>query len=192
VLSALNQSMDSFDQAPIATILEQKLIRFLCEEVGLPSRADGAMTTGGSQSNYMGLLLARDAVLRKRWNCNVQKSGLPTQARRLRILCSAVSHFTVEKSVSHLGLGTDSVIRIPVDSSFRMDIAALQRAVQWLKKKSFTLMAIVGTAGTTDFGSIDPLAHIAEVAHEAEAWFHVDAAYGGALLFSGHHRSKLD
>ncbi len=192
VLSALNQSMDSFDQAPIATILEQKLIRFLCEEVGLPSRADGTMTTGGSQSNYMGLLLARDAVLRKRWNCNVQKSGLPAQARRLRILCSAVSHFTVEKSVSQLGLGTDSVIRIPVDSSFRMDIAALQRAVQWLKKKSFTLMAIVGTAGTTDFGSIDPLAHIAEVAHEAEAWFHVDAAYGGALLFSGHHRSKLD
>ena len=129
VIAALNQSMDSFDQAPIATILEQKLLKFLCNEVGLPSRADGTITTGGSQSNYMGLLLARDAVLGKRWNVNVQKAGLPAQARRLRILCSAVSHFTVEKSVSQLGLGTDSVIRIPVDSHFRMDVAALQRAV---------------------------------------------------------------
>ncbi len=192
VIAALNQSMDSFDQAPIATILEQKLLKFLCNEVGLPSRADGTITTGGSQSNYMGLLLARDAVLGKRWNVNVQKAGLPAQARRLRILCSAASHFTVEKSVSQLGLGTDSVIRIPVDSHFRMDVAALQRAVQWLKKQALFPMAIVGTAGTTDFGSIDPLAEIAEVAHEAEAWFHVDAAYGGALLFSGRHRDKLD
>ena len=63
VISALNQSMDSFDQAPIATIVEQKLIRWLCGEAGYPAGADGTFTTGGSQSNYMGLLLARDAFL---------------------------------------------------------------------------------------------------------------------------------
>jgi L-2,4-diaminobutyrate decarboxylase len=61
VIGALNQSMDSFDQAPIATVVEQKLIRWLCTEAGLPSTANGTFTTGGSQSNYMGLLLARDA-----------------------------------------------------------------------------------------------------------------------------------
>jgi L-2,4-diaminobutyrate decarboxylase len=191
VISALNQSMDSFDQAPIATILEQKLVQFLCRQAGLPSRADGTMTTGGSQSNYMGLLLARDACLRTRWNWNAQKSSLPSQARKLRILCSAVSHFTMEKSASQLGLGTDSVIRIPVDSDFRMDVAALRRTLQSLRKQSLFPMAIVATAGTTDFGSIDPLPQIAELAQKAKAWFHVDAAYGGALLFSRKHRRKI-
>jgi L-2,4-diaminobutyrate decarboxylase len=191
LISALNQSMDSFDQAPVATIVEQELIQFLCREAGLPSGADGTMTTGGSQSNYLGLLLARDSLLRKHWKCNPQKSGLPAQARRFRILCSAVSHFTVEKSASQLGLGTDSVIRIPVDSQFRMDVAFLRRALERLEKKGLVPMAIVATAGSTDFGSIDPLPEIAEVASDASVWLHVDAAYGGALLFSGHHRGKL-
>jgi L-2,4-diaminobutyrate decarboxylase len=70
VISALNQSMDSFDQAPIATVVEQKMIRWLCAEAGLPSTADGTFTTGGTQSNYMGLLLARDTALLKHWNCS--------------------------------------------------------------------------------------------------------------------------
>ena len=114
VTSALNQSMDSFDQAPIATIVEQKLIRWLCGEAGFPATADGTFTSGGSQSNYMGLLLARDALLKKHWNWSAQKSGLPPEANRLRILCSEVAHFTVEKSASQLGLGTDSVIRVDI------------------------------------------------------------------------------
>jgi L-2,4-diaminobutyrate decarboxylase len=95
VISALNQSMDSFDQAPIATVVEQKLIRWLCAEAGLPATADGTFTTGGSQSNYMGLLLARDTICRRQWNWSVQKSGLPPEARRLRIFCSEVAHFAV-------------------------------------------------------------------------------------------------
>lgn len=192
VISALNQSMDSFDQAPIATVVEQKMMQFLCRSAGLPRSADGTMTTGGSQSNYMGLLLARDSILHRRWNWNAQRSGLPPEARRLRVLCSAVSHFTVEKSVAQLGLGTDSVIRIPVDARFQMDLDALRRAMQWLKKEELFPMAVVGTAGTTDFGSIDPLEKLTEIAHDADAWFHVDAAYGGALLFSSKHRARLN
>ena len=81
VISALNQSMDSFDQAPIATVVEQKMIRWLCAEAGLPVTADDTFTTGGSQSNYMGLLLARDAFLQKHLNWSAQKSGLPAEAR---------------------------------------------------------------------------------------------------------------
>lgn len=192
VISALNQSMDSFDQAPIATIIEQKMMHFLCRSAGLPRAAEGTMTSGGSQSNYMGLLLARDSILHRRWNWNTQRSGLPAEARKLRVLCSAVSHFTVEKSVAQLGLGADSVIRIPVDARFQMDLDALRRAIEWLKKEELFPMAVVGTAGTTDFGSIDPLGELADIAHDADAWFHVDAAYGGALLFSSRHRARLN
>ena len=191
VISALNQSMDSFDQAPIATVIEQKMIRWLSSEAGLPSTADGTFTTGGSQSNYMGLLLARGAFCQRTWNWPVQKSGLPPEATRLRILCSEVAHFTVEKSAAQLGLGTDSVIRVAVDNHFRMSPAALRNALDDLHRKNLLPMAIVATAGTTDFGSIDPLPEVADVARRAGAWFHVDAAYGGALLFSPQHRDRL-
>lgn len=191
VISGLNQSMDSFDQAPIATILEQKLVRWICVEAGLPQSADGTFTTGGSQSNYMGLLLARDHFLGSRWNWSAQTSGLPPEAQKLRILCSEVAHFTVEKSAAQLGLGTKSVVRIPVDERFRMDPAAARATIEALKARGLDAMAIVATAGTTDFGSIDPLPELAALAREVGCWLHVDAAYGGALLFSREHRSRL-
>ena len=191
VISALNQSMDSFDQAPIATIVEQKMIRWLCAQAGLPATADGTFTTGGSQSNYMGLLLARDSFLRKHWNWSAQKSGLPPEARQLRILCSEVAHFTVEKSAAQLGLGTDSVVRVAVDDHFRMFPAALRNALAALHSQNLHAMAVLATAGTTDFGSIDPLPELAALAREAKTWLHVDAAYGGTLLFSANHRAKL-
>jgi L-2,4-diaminobutyrate decarboxylase len=191
VISALNQSMDSFDQAPIATIVEQKLVRWLCAQAGLSATAAGTFTTGGSQSNYMGLLLARDAFIERHWHWSVQKAGLPPDARRLRILCSEVAHFTVEKSAPQLGLGTDAVVRIAVDDRFRMDPVALNRALDRLREHDLLPMAIVATAGTTDFGSVDRLSEVAAIARGAEAWFHVDAAYGGALLFSPNHREKL-
>lgn len=191
VISALNQSMDSFDQAPIATIVEQRLLRWLCTEAGLPATADGTFTTGGSQSNYMGLLLARDAFLRKQWNWPAQKRGLHPDFQRLRILCSEVAHFTVEKSAAQLGLGTDAVVRVEVDDNFRMSPASLKNTVAELRRQNLLPVAIVATAGTTDFGSIDPLLQIGEIARETGAWLHVDAAYGGALLFSGQYRGKL-
>jgi L-2,4-diaminobutyrate decarboxylase len=191
VISALNQSMDSFDQAPIATIIEQKIIQWLCEEANLTASAGGTFTTGGSQSNYMGLLLARDEFLQSHWGWPAQKSGLPPEARKLRILCSEVAHFTVEKSAAQLGLGTDCVVRVAVDDKFRMQAAALRDALDLLHKRELLPMAIVATAGTTDFGSIDPLPELAGLARTAGAWLHVDAAYGGALLFSAQYRDKV-
>lgn len=190
-ITALNQSMDSFDQAPIASVVEQKMTRWLCSQAGLPAAADGTFTTGGSQSNYMGLLLARDAFLQKYWNWSAKKSGLPPEAGRLRIFCSEMAHFTVEKSASQLGLGTDAVVRVDVDAQFRIQPASLRSSLEVCKSEGLLPMAVVATAGTTDFGSIDPLAEIAALVQETGAWFHVDAAYGGALLFSAKHRDRL-
>jgi L-2,4-diaminobutyrate decarboxylase len=98
IIAALNQSMDSFDQAPAATMLELAVARWLCEEAGLPPGSDAVFTGGGTQSNFMALLLARDACIASHWNWNVQREGLPPHASRLRFLCSEVAHFTVEKS----------------------------------------------------------------------------------------------
>jgi L-2,4-diaminobutyrate decarboxylase len=192
VISALNQSMDSFDQAPAATLLEVRMVDWLRREVGFPEGGGGIFTAGGTQSNYMALLLARDLCLQNRFDWNVQKRGLPDEARRLRILCSDVAHFTVEKSAAQLGLGTDAVVRVETDAEFRMSPHALRARLEELRRQDLIPMAIVATAGTTDFGSIDPLQEIAVLARDLKVWFHVDGAYGGALRFSARHCSLLD
>jgi L-2,4-diaminobutyrate decarboxylase len=191
VISALNQSMDSFDQAPAGTMLELAVTRWLCEEVGLPAGSDAIFTAGGTQSNFMGLLLARDVCINSHWNRQVQRDGLPEDASRLRFLCSEAAHFTVEKSAYQLGLGTSAVIRVPVDESFRMLPKALEKLLAELRERGLIPAAVVATAGTTDFGSIDPLPEISALAKEAGAWLHVDAAYGSALLLSDRHRARL-
>jgi L-2,4-diaminobutyrate decarboxylase len=191
ILSALNASMDSFDQAPAATMLELAVCEWLCREVGFPKNSAAIFTAGGTQSNFMGLLLARDATCEARWNRNVQQKGLPPEFARLRFLCSEAAHFTVEKSAYQLGLGREAVIQIPVDSSFRMDARALREKLAQLEKEKLVAAAIVATAGTTDFGSIDPLPEIVKLGREAGAWLHVDAAYGSALLLSSKHRGML-
>jgi L-2,4-diaminobutyrate decarboxylase len=191
IISALNQSMDSFDQAPAATMLELAVARWLCEEAGLPSGSDAIFTAGGTQSNFMALLLARDASVASHWDWDVQRNGLPTHASRLRFLCSEVAHFTVEKSAYQLGLGTGAVIRVPVDRSFRMRPESLAESLAQLQERELIPAAVVATAGTTDFGSIDPLPEISALARRAGAWLHVDAAYGSALLLSRQHRHQL-
>ncbi len=191
VISTLNQSMDSFDQAPFATVLEQELITWLCCEVGFSENSGGTLTAGGTQSNYQALLLARDRFVESQWHCSVQKSGMPPQASHMRVLCSEVAHFTIEKSMAQLGLGLQSVVRVKTDELFRMNPVDLRQALESLRNQELMPFAIVATAGSTDFGSIDPLMEIAQIAQSDGVWLHIDAAYGGALLFSTAQRPKL-
>jgi len=191
VISALNQSMDSFDQAPAATIIEQQMVAWLSRLAGLPETSSGSFTSGGTQSNYMGLLLARDRYAEERWNWCARTHGLPPDANRLRILCSELAHFSVEKSAIQLGLGVNAVVKVPVGQDFRMSADGLHRAVVDFLRTGLAPFAVVATAGTTDFGSIDPLMEVAAIADEHGLWLHVDAAYGGALLLSDRHRGKL-
>jgi L-2,4-diaminobutyrate decarboxylase len=191
VVSALNASMDSFDQAPAATLLELAVCEWLGSEIGFPRSSAAVFTSGGTQSNFMGLLLARDAAVASRWKWSVQQKGLPPQASRLRFLCSEVAHFSVEKSAYQLGMGSEAVLKVPVDREYRMDTAALAETLESMRKEELIPAAIVATAGTTDFGSIDSLPEISRLARAAGAWLHVDAAYGSALLLSSKQRGKL-
>ena len=173
-------------------MLEQKFVQWLVAEAGMPPDAGGTLTSGGTQSNYMGLLLARDAFLKSRFQWSAQKRGLPAQASHMRVLCSEVAHFTVEKSAVQLGLGTDAVVRVAVDDEYRMRPESLRISLDGMRDQGLLPFAVVATAGTTDFGSVDPLTEIASLAKAAGAWLHVDAAYGGVLLFSPRHRKKLE
>jgi L-2,4-diaminobutyrate decarboxylase len=191
LISATNQSMDSWDQSPAATLLEQQMVDWLCRLFGYEATADGVFTSGGTQSNFMGLLLARDAFARDRLNWSIQKRGLPKQANRFRILCSEVAHFTIRQAAALLGLGEQAVVTVETDADYRLCPATLERKLAELKQQDLLPIAIAATAGTTDFGSIDPLPELAACAKSHGLWLHVDAAYGGALILSDRHRHQL-
>ncbi|WP_174874173.1 pyridoxal phosphate-dependent decarboxylase family protein [Vogesella oryzae] len=191
VLASVNSSLDTWDQSAGGTFIEQKLIDWTIGHIGLGPDADGVFTSGGTQSNLMALLLARDTYHARRGH-SVKLSGLPAEARRLRILCSTASHFSVQKSAALLGLGYDSVICVPCDERQRMDVSALAATLAQCHAAGEVPLAVVATAGTTDFGSIDPLPEIAAQCRAHGIWLHVDAAYGGALLLSPTRRHWLD
>ncbi|WP_201714155.1 pyridoxal phosphate-dependent decarboxylase family protein [Rossellomorea arthrocnemi] len=191
IIAALNQSMDSWDQSTAATYVEAEMIKWLTEKISLPASSGGVFTSGGTQSNYMGLLLARDAFCHSKWNHNVQREGLPVGFNRLRILCSEEAHFTVKKAASQLGLGEQAVVTVKTDEYHRMSIREVIETLQKLDQENLLPFALVATCGTTDFGSIDPMEELAEIARQQGLWFHIDAAYGGGLMLSHSHADKI-
>ena len=191
LLTAFNQSMDSWDQAPAATAVEERTVAALSDAFDYPSTADGVFTSGGTQSNLMGLLLARNRRVEEAYGRDPQAAGLPPEADDMRILCSEAAHFTAEQAAAQLGLGEDAVVHVATDDRRRMRPEALDAALDDLTDRGLDPFAVVGTAGTTDLGAIDPLEALADRAEERDFWFHVDAAYGGALALSDAHRDRL-
>ncbi|MGW3667507.1 lysine decarboxylase DesA [Streptomyces sp. NPDC005141] len=179
VLSAVNSSLDTWDQSAGGTLIERKLIDWTNERIGFGASADGVFTSGGSQSNLQALLLARE-------------EAKTDNLADLRIFASEVSHFSVKKSAKLLGLSADAVVSIPVDHDKRLQTVALARELERCKQDGLVPMAVVATAGTTDFGSIDPLPEIAELCSQFGTWMHVDAAYGCGLLTSLKNRNRID
>lgn len=193
VLSAVNSSLDTWDQSAGATMIERRLIDWTTERLGLGPESDGVFTSGGTQSNFQAMLIARNhAVACLRLDPANAGLRLPTLLERLRIFTSGASHFSIRKSASMLGLGYDAVVDIECDASRRMDPAALARELAVCQAEGLIPLAVVATAGTTDFGSIDPLREVAALSRAYGSWFHVDAAYGGGLITSSRYRHLLD
>lgn len=186
IIGSLNQSMDSWDQASAATYVEQKVIDWVCGKFALGENADGIFTSGGTQSNQMGLMLARDWIADKISGHSIQKLGLPDYADKLRIVCSKKAHFTVQKSASWMGLGEKAILAVDALPNGTMDVSKLDAVIENAKAEGLIPFAVVGTAGTTDHGAIDDLNVIADIADKHQMWMHVDGAYGGALILSKH------
>lgn len=169
--SALNQSLDSWDQAPAASELEARMTAALAGLVypDLPA-PDALVTTGGTESNQLALLLARERA-----------AGGP----RVQTVCGANAHHSVQRSAWLLGLPRPVVLDTPAGV---LDPAAVDAALDELPGRPL----LVATAGTTDTGAIDPLPEIAQAVARHGAELHVDAAYGGPLLFSRREAAKLD
>ncbi|MFD1803312.1 pyridoxal phosphate-dependent decarboxylase family protein [Mixta tenebrionis] len=192
IISAVNSSVDTWDQSAGGTLIEQKVIDWTLQRIGLPAGSDGIFTSGGTQSNLMAMLLARDSwCARQHPGHLIKQRGLPPEAGKWRIFTSKMSHFSIQKSTAILGLGYDAVIAIDHDHRYRMDAAKLEQAIQQCLQEGLIPIAVVATAGTTDFGSIDPLQAIGAICRHYQLWMHVDAAYGCGLLVSPQHRQRL-
>lgn len=186
--SAGNASLDTYDSGPSAIGVERWLIDGLARLARLGGRADGVLTPGGSMSNLLALLLARDAA-GHRAGIDIRREGVGALPGPV-VFCSELAHFSVQRACAALGLGEESVRPIRVDGDRRMVPSALRRALDELGPGR-TPIAVVATAGTTDYGTVDPLPELAEICAERGIWLHTDAAYGYGVLFSDRLAPKL-
>ena len=184
VISSLNQSVDTWDCSPSATIVEEQVVQQFCNDFGLGDKASGTFTSGGTQSNMIAMLLARDHYFDKNENHSVKVDGLPFASKDCRILCSKLSHFSLMKSASILGLGQQTIHTVDTLDDGSMCVDSLRREIISLTSAGKKIIMVVATAGTTDEGAIDPLFSISNVCKKNSIWLHVDAAYGGALIMT--------
>ncbi|MBU2500717.1 hypothetical protein KJ682_05250 [bacterium] len=189
--AAMNQNAASWRHAPSGTAIEKTVIRWLCDLFGLPRDSFGTLTPGGSLANITGLKLAINRKL-GRHLAQVDNLDGPGEAMaRLVFYVSAQAHYSFDKAVDLLGLGRGQLRKIPVDGLYRIDPVLLEEAVEQDKAAGLNPCCIIGVAGTTNTGSIDKLDRVAAVARRHGCWFHVDAAYGGAVILSKMYGSML-
>jgi len=209
LMVGLNQNLVKIETSKAFTPLERQVLGMLHRLVYQDNDAFydtwmhsanhslGAFCSGGTVANLTALWVARNNLLKPDGDFKgVAREGLFNalkhyQYEGLAILVSSRGHYSLKKSADVLGIGQDSVIAIPTDHNNKIDCDKLRAKCQELADKNIRVLSIVGVAGTTETGNIDPLAEMAEIAQKYHCHFHVDAAWGGATLLSNKHRSLL-
>jgi glutamate/tyrosine decarboxylase-like PLP-dependent enzyme len=184
--SALNQNAGAWRNGPTSALIEDRVIRWMCELLGYDPGAYGVLASGGSEANLIALKCARDKVADR-----ICDEGMRIIEGDLVVYASEQCHFSIEKGVDILGLGRKSLHKIPTDNRFHIRLDQLRETIASDRAEGRRPFCIVGLAGATSTGVIDPLPELAEISRENDCWFHVDAAYGGGLAFSDKHKSKL-
>lgn len=185
VAAALNNNMLSVEMSPLFSRLEPLLMREIAQLFGLGDRAGGVLVSGGSLANLQALAVARNVQL------GTQKIGLARLGQPPVFFVSEAAHTSVKKAAMMLGLGTEGAIAVPSNNRGQMDVSHLKAAIYRARQRGQQPFALVATAGTTVTGNIDPLMELAAIARTQNLWFHVDAAYGGALVFAENYRDRL-
>jgi aromatic-L-amino-acid decarboxylase len=187
--AALNVNAMLWKTSPAATELEQVVLDWLRQMLGLPPEFEGLIYDTASISSLCALAAAREAL-----GLEVRERGLAGRAEvpRLRLYASEEAHASIEKGAIVLGLGQAGVRKIPTDDAFRMDVRALEHAIEEDRAAGWRPFCVVATVGTTSTTSIDPVAEIARVCERYGMWLHVDAAYAGAAAIAPEFRHVLE
>jgi aromatic-L-amino-acid decarboxylase len=184
--AAINQNGAAWRNSPSASIVEARVLRWLCELIGYGMESFGTLTSGGSEANLIGLKCARDKA-----HLDVRERGVRAAGNDLIVYASEQCHYSLIKSVDILGLGRENLRKIETDDYFHIRTDMLREAIEQDRRAGRIPCCIAGAAGATSTGIVDPLDELAEIARENNCWFHVDAAYGGALAFSEQHKHLL-
>ena len=187
IAAALNPQICVWSHAPIAVEIEAHVITQIADRIGLPDGAGGHFTTGGSEANATAFLCALT-----RMNSDYAEQGARAFTGQPRIYVSKESHLAWLKIAHQNGVGRQAVRLVPTDGQGRMDAGALADYIEEDKAGGDIPVMIAATAGTTNAGMVDPLHACADIAKSHQIWYHVDAAWGGAIIASDRERPVLD
>jgi aromatic-L-amino-acid decarboxylase len=186
--AALGQNAMLWRTSPIGTELEEVVVGWLRQGLGLPEAFDGLLTDTASISTLIALGAAREAL-----GVSAAAEGLPGRpdVAPLRVYASEHAHSSIDKACMTLGLGRSAVVHVTVDEAYAMRPDALAAAIAADREAGNRPMAIVATIGTTSSTAIDPVAAIADIAEREGLWLHVDSAYAGAVALIPERRADF-
>jgi glutamate/tyrosine decarboxylase-like PLP-dependent enzyme len=176
--AGLNANLGGRDHVPIE--VERQIVRWMRRIFGFPEGASGLFVTGTSMANLIGVLIARDAAL----GFETRSAGVAGSSKRLAAYASEAAHSSIGKAMDIAGVGRDALRRIAVDGRHRMELGALETAIQADRRAGLTPFLAVGTAGTVDTGAIDQLDAVAGICRRERLWFHVDGAFGALAILA--------
>lgn len=180
----LNNSMYTYKVAGPQVGIEKEILHKISYLIGYRKDSDGTFAPGGSMTNFMAMLMARDA--RK---ANVRQEGI---TQKMTLYTSEESHYSIPKNAAFIGIGREQVRYIPTDSQGKMIVSKLREIVEQDSCQGFIPFFVNATAGTTVLGAFDPIEPIAEICQEHQLWLHVDGAYCGGVIFSKKHRHLVN
>ena len=209
IMVALNQNLVKIETSKAFTPLERQVLgmlhnmiyeesdAFYADNLHNSRRALGTFCSGGTVANITALWTARNKMLRATGDFpGLARAGLPDSLdyygySKLAVVVSERGHYSLGKAVDVLGIGRNNLIAVPTDSKSKIDLDVLESTCEELVSKRVGIMAIVGIAGATETGHVDPLEEMASIAEKFGAHFHVDAAWGGPTLLSNTHKGVL-
>ena len=186
--AALNQQAMLWRTSPAATELEEVTLGWLRKLIGLPGTFEGVVYDTASIATMHALVAAREAAV-----ADVRAKGLAgrSDVPAVAVYCSDQTHSSIDKAVIAIGLGHQSLRKIPTDRDFRMRVDALEAQIARDRADGVLPIAVVPTVGTTSTTSIDPVPAVADVCARERLWMHVDAAYGGVAAMLPSHAHVL-
>ncbi|TOP95293.1 pyridoxal-dependent aspartate 1-decarboxylase PanP [Vibrio parahaemolyticus] len=210
IMIALNQNLVKIETSKAFTPLERQVLgmlhrliygqndKFYRKWMHSANHSLGAFCSGGTIANITALWVARNKALKADGDFKgVEKEGLFKAMKYygyegLAVLVSERGHYSLKKAADVLGLGQEGLVAVKTDANNRIVVDDLKAKIAELKEQNIKPIAVIGVAGTTETGSVDPLPQIAQVCQEHNCHFHVDAAWGGATLMSNHYRHLLE
>jgi aromatic-L-amino-acid/L-tryptophan decarboxylase len=183
--AGLNGNLGGRDQIPVE--VERQITRWMQTLFNFPESASGLFVTGTSLANFLAVKVARDVAI----GGHARRRGVAAKQNSLTAYASAAVHSCIPKALDLSGLGSDSLRLIPTDSRRRLDTTALGHAIEKDRGAGFAPFLLIGSAGSVDTGSIDPLESLAQIAHREKLWFHIDGALGALAILASDLAPKL-